>query len=214
MYRGQAEQDKFVLNITKEKRGGFFVEIGSGHPEEINNSYILETVYGWNGIMIDNNAPFLPLYVQKRPNSIHVINDATKIDYAALFAANNVPTQIDYLQVDLEVENSSTIVTLEKLNTEVFDRYTCAVITFEHDIWRGDYYNTRMRSRELLANRGYVRVFSDIHNGSTDWTYEDWYVHPSLVDMTYVNTLIPNNQSMYVFDPRTGKSINWRSIKY
>lgn len=214
MYRGQAEQDKFVLNVLKEKRNGFFVEIGSGHPEEINNSYVLEKNYGWNGIMIDINAPFLPLYVAQRPGSVHVINDATLIDYAGLFRTNNVPGNIDYLQIDLEVENSSTIVVLEKLNREVFDTHTCAVITFEHDIWRGDHFNTRMRSREILANRGYVRVFSDIHNVSTDWTYEDWYVHPTLVDMDYVNTLIVNNESTYILDRRTGKSLNWNSIKY
>jgi hypothetical protein len=29
---GQANQDKFVLNVLKEKRNGYFLEIGSNHP--------------------------------------------------------------------------------------------------------------------------------------------------------------------------------------
>lgn len=44
MFNGQAEQDKFVLNILKNKKKGFFLEIGSNHPIKINNSYILEKI--------------------------------------------------------------------------------------------------------------------------------------------------------------------------
>ena len=45
MFKGQAEQDKFVLNMLKNKKNGFFLEIGSNHPININNSYILEKNY-------------------------------------------------------------------------------------------------------------------------------------------------------------------------
>jgi hypothetical protein len=41
MYYGQIQQDKFVLNVLKNKKNGFFVEIGSYDPILINNSYIL-----------------------------------------------------------------------------------------------------------------------------------------------------------------------------
>jgi len=164
--------------------------------------------------MIEYDAEFLPLYVEKRPNSVHVISDATKIDYAALFTANNAPIQMDYLQIDLEVENGSTIATLEKLNKDVLDTYTFATVTFEHDIYRGDFFDTRMRSREIFASRGYVHVFTDIHNRTIDYPYEDWYVHPSLVDMDYVNTLMFENIVNYESNPLTTRSIDWRRINY
>jgi len=45
MYNGQAEQDKFILNVLKEKKDGFFLEIGSNHPININNTFVLETKY-------------------------------------------------------------------------------------------------------------------------------------------------------------------------
>ena len=113
MYLGQAEQDKFVLNVLKEKRNGYFLEIGSNHPININNSYLLETKYEWKGIMIEYDSNFLDLYKEHRPNSIHVINDATIIDYKSIFENNNMPLFFDYLQIDLEANNGSTIKTLE-----------------------------------------------------------------------------------------------------
>lgn len=78
MYLGQANQDKFILNILKEKRNGFFLEIGS-------------TQYDWKGIMVEYESSFLPSYIEHRPNSIHLINDATTIDYKNGFETNNAP---------------------------------------------------------------------------------------------------------------------------
>ena len=83
---GQSEQDKFVINVLKEKKDGFFVEIGSNNPRDINNSYLLETQYDWKGIMVEYNEKWLDSYKEHRPNSIHIINDATKIDYLDLFS--------------------------------------------------------------------------------------------------------------------------------
>ena len=215
MFRGQAQQDRFVTTIMKQKQNGFFVEIGSNHPIDINNSYLLEKTYNWKGIMIEYESEYLPSYKQHRPNSIHVIQDATTIDYKNLFEANDVPVQMDYLQIDLEVDNGSTIQTLETLNNEVLDTYTFATVTFEHDIYRGDFYNTRMRSRQILEERGYVCVFKDIHNKEPRYVYEDWYVHPSLVDMDYVNALMSKNAVHYESNPITGQpSIDWQKIDY
>jgi len=213
MFRGQAQQDRFVTTIMKQKQNGFFVEIGSNHPIDINNSYLLEKTYNWRGIMIEYESKYLPSYKQHRPNSIHVIQNANTIDYKNLFQTNNVPLQMDYLQIDLEADNGSTIQTLETLNNEVLDMYTFATVTFEHDIYRGDFYNTRMRSRQILEERGYVCVFKDIHNKEPKYVYEDWYVHPSLVDMDYVNALMSKNAVHYENNPITGQpSIDWQSI--
>ena len=151
MFNGQAEQDKFVLNILKNKKKGFFLEIGSNHPININNSYILEKNYEWNGIMVEYENKWLNDYKKFRPNSIHIINDATKIDYKNLFEINNVPLNLDYLQIDLEANNGTTLNTLKKLNSEVMDKHKFATITFEHDIYHTNYMNTRLESRKILG---------------------------------------------------------------
>jgi len=213
MHLGQANQDKFVLSVLKEKSGGYFVEIGSNHPININNTYLLEKTYNWKGIMVEYERSFLPLYKEHRTNSIHIINDASKIDYKNLFETNNVPLAIDYLQIDLEAENGSTIQTLEKLDNEIFDTYKFATITFEHDVYNTNLYNTRQRSRDIFKRRGYICVFGDINNQGIN-PYEDWYVHPDLVDMDYVYNLIEDNKKHYIEHPITEKTINWQDIQY
>ena len=213
MFNGQAEQDKFVLNILKNKKKGFFLEIGSNHPININNSYILEKNYEWNGIMVEYENKWLNDYKKFRPNSIHIINDATKIDYKNLFEINNVPLNLDYLQIDLEANNGSTLNTLKKLNSEVMDKHKFATITFEHDIYHTNYLNTRLASRKIFEDRGYVIVFSDINNRGVN-PYEDWWVHPELVDIEYVNLIKEKNKNKYEFNNATGKSINWEDIEY
>lgn len=191
MFNGQILQDKFVLNILNKKKNGYFLEIGSGDPIEINNSYVLETSFNWKGIMIEHNETILEKYKLYRPNSIHVISDASTVNYYDLLQKHNAPKNIDYLQIDLEVNNRSTLTTLENLNNTIFDEYTFAVITFEHDIYIGDHFNTRLLSREIFLNRGYVLVFADVRNGGCP--FEDWYVHPSLVNMDYINTIKSSN---------------------
>ena len=164
--------------------------------------------------MVEYDSSFLPLYKQHRPNSIHIINDATKIDYNNIFEINNMPIEMDYLQIDLEVNNRSTLTTLEILDNEIFDKYKFATVTFEHDIYSGDHFNTRDNSRAIFNKRGYICVFKDIHIIEPQYVYEDWYVHPDLVDMNYINNLIENNKNNYVQNSITGTSINCNDIKY
>lgn len=82
----------------------------------------------------------------------------------------------------------------------MFDTTTFATVTFEHDFYTGDYFNTRQKSREIFEKRGYILVFSDVCNETCP--FEDWYVHPSLVDMTIVNSILrPSNSSRFrIFD--------------
>ena len=218
-YNGQVEQDKFVLNLLKFKKKGFFLEIGSNRPIIINNTYLLEKDYEWNGIMIEYDKQFLKDYKELRPNNIHVINDATKIDYKKLFETNNVPLNMDYLQIDLEVANGSTLRTLKKMDNEVMDKYKFATITFEHDVYRDNDKNkifkeTRSESRKIFENRGYICVFEDIQNTEPHFVFEDWWVHPELVDIEYVNLLKEKNKNNYENNSITGKSISWKNIEY
>jgi hypothetical protein len=55
-------------------------------------------------------------------------------------------------------------------------------------------------------------VFEDIHHLGNP--YEDWYVHPDLVDMSYINYLIEINKDKYVTNNITGMMINCDDIQY
>ena len=214
VFQGQARQDKYVVNILKGKKNGYFIELGSSHPININNTYILEKDYGWRGIMIEYSDKWLSLYNEHRNNSVHIIDDATKIDYKKLFEENNVPSNIDYLQIDLEESDGSTIKSLEKLDNEVLDKYKFATITFEHDIYGSNLKNTRIKSRKIFKRRGYVCVFEDIGDRKGKNPYEDWYVHPELVDMDYIQYIQELNKKNYKPHHITGKVIGCRAIEY
>jgi hypothetical protein len=186
----QAAQDLFVCSVLKKKYNGTFVEIGSNHPITHNNTYLLENTYNWRGLMVEYDSSFLPLYKEHRPNSIYELTDARRVDYKSILDTN-FPTNIDYLQIDLDVNNKSTLDILILLNDTVFDKYKFASITFEHDIYTGNYFNTQSISRNIFNERGYVLVFENV---SVFWEggykpFEDWYVHPDLVDMDYINSI-------------------------
>jgi hypothetical protein len=198
----QAGQDLFVSSMLKGKRDGYFLEIGSNHPSQHNNSYLLETKYNWQGLMVEYDSSFESLYKRHRPNSIYKISDARTVDYKGIMDDNNFPTNMDYLQIDLDVDNKSTLDTLLLLNNTVFDTYKFATITFEHDIYTGNYFDTQAISRQILKDRGYVLAFPNV---SVFWLgsykpFEDWYVHPDLVDMEYVNRI------------RRNEGLNWEQI--
>lgn len=213
-FNGQAEQDKFVLNVLKFKKNGFFIEIGSNHPKDINNTYILEKEYDWKGLMVEYSKQWVNLYKEHRPNSIHIINDARKINYKKVLTDNNFPHNMDYLQIDLEVENGSTLETLQLLDEQIFDEYKFATITFEHDIYRSNFKNTRLESRKIFERRGYILLFPDICNLEDIYVYEDWYIHPDLVDTNYIQQLKEKNIKNYFECKLTGKTISWDKIEY
>jgi hypothetical protein len=198
----QAGQDLFVVALTKGKQGGTFLEIGSNDPVTHNNSYLLESEYHYRGLLVEYEPRFAAGYRRLRPNSAYVIGDAQKVDYRGFLDAHDFPEHVDYLQIDLDVNNRSTLNTLELLERTVFDKYKFATVTFEHDIYTGNHFNTREISRRIFASCGYVLLFPDVslfHEGR-ECVFEDWYVHPDLVDQGLIQRL------------QTSKSMNHQAI--
>ena len=187
---GQAYQDLFAYQLTK-KRDGTFLEIGSNEPIYCNNTFLLENEFNWRGVMVEYKSMFYDSYKSLRPNSIHMISDARSVNYREILDNNEFPVNMDYLQVDLDVNNKSTLDVLLLLDKTVFDKYKFATITFEHDIYTGDYFNTREISRKLFADRGYVLLFPDVSVffEGRYCEFEDWYVHPDLVDAKLIEKL-------------------------
>jgi hypothetical protein len=188
----QAYQDVFVETMMKGKRDGYYLEIGSNHPITHNNTYLLEKKYNWKGLMIEYLPSFKPLYETHRPNAQVIIQDARHINYREFLDDHQYPIHMDYLQMDLDVDNKSTLDTFLLLNETVFEKYKFATITFEHDIYTGNYFDTQSISRKILEDRGYRLVFPNVSIfwGDSYKAFEDWYVHPDLVDMTHVTPFI------------------------
>jgi FkbM family methyltransferase len=47
------KQDIMVLSVTKRKKNGFFVEFGAMAGQKHSNTYLLESEFGWDGIVAE-----------------------------------------------------------------------------------------------------------------------------------------------------------------
>lgn len=65
----QHGQDMFVLNYFDEMRDGYFVDLGASNPHTLSNTFMLESVYGWDGILVDGNERFVNLLKEHRSAS-------------------------------------------------------------------------------------------------------------------------------------------------
>ena len=191
----QASQDLFVKYLTNKKKDGYFIEIGSNHPITNNNTILLEKKYKWKGLLVEYDGLFEESYKKYRCVSKYIIGDARDIDYRLFLVDNKFPQNIDYLQIDLDVNNGSTIDVLKLFDDTVFDSYKFATITFEHDIYTGDYFNTRIMSRKIFSDNGYILIFPDVATffEGKKCQFEDWYVHPDLVNMNFVDKIKLNH---------------------
>jgi hypothetical protein len=175
-FYSQIGQDRLVLKYLKNKKNGTFVDIGCGFPKHINNTYLLETEFDWDGVSVD-----LIMYSEQdgltwndcRKTKL-VLNDALTINYSTLFKESNLPINIDYLSMDLEPPDLS----LECLYKIPFDEYQFNIITFEVDNNREGDENRINKSREFLTSKGYTLI------GSLCSGQDDVYLHNSLIELT------------------------------
>jgi FkbM family methyltransferase len=79
-YLGQAQQDKWVLEVSNFKKDGYFVDLGAYDGFSYNSTYILEKKFGWNGICIEANAKNYKKMVHKYKRNCICVNGC--IDYA------------------------------------------------------------------------------------------------------------------------------------
>ena len=176
----QAGQDLFVLSALDGKRNGVFLDLGCNEPIQINNTYLLESGFGWTGLSIDIDERFFDLFVFRESKTL--VADCTKLDWGHVSDLLGT-TVIDYLSLDLEPPQT----TLECLRAIPFDRFEFSAITFEHDAYRSDE-AVRGPSRRIFEDNGYTRVCSDVSvNG---YVFEDWYCNPKYVDAERIQALI------------------------
>jgi len=202
----QAGQDLFVLGILEGKSNGTYLEIGCGEPKSYSNTYLLEQQFGWKGVSLDIEDSIVQSYNLSRKNKA-VVSDATTVDYLDLLEKSGIHTRdLDFASIDCEPA-SNTYAALRALPLDVL-RF--AVITYEHDCY---YAGPKFKysSRNYLWSHGYVLVASNISAGDAGTgnleyvDYEDWWVHPELVDMNRVSRFFSNSDDTkffmsYLFD--------------
>jgi hypothetical protein len=179
----QSYQDLFVLMALNGKRWGSWIEIGCADPFYGNNTYLLEKDFDWDGVSIDIDENVESRWVERatRPYCM----DATKVDWDKM-PIWDLQSVTDYLQIDVDPPHIS----YEVLLKIPFWKHKFRVITFEHDYYMDE--TIRDKSRKYLESFGYQLVVSDV--GVDDYSsYEDWWVHPDLVDPKIIKLLKSND---------------------
>ena len=172
--RSQLGQDCFVAFVLNNKFGGTYIEIGSSHPIEISNTYLLETKFGFTGCGFEIDEIQAKEFNKVRLNKT-IIADATKVDYREVFQSKGLPSVIDYLQVDIEPTKN----TFSALIQVIKSGYKFNVITFEHDVYSNLFnYVYKISAFIFLKAKGYKLVASNVRNGKL--SQEDWYVNKQL----------------------------------
>ena len=162
-------QDLVVLAILNKKRNGTYLEVGAAAPIEYNNTYLLESEFGWRGVSIEWSKELADQHSVHRKNPC-VNADATALDYDALLTEHNLGTHIDFLQLDIDPPDN----TFKVLQLIDFKKYTFSFITYEHDYYAGGA-KEREESRKIFESHGYTRLLSNVmHSGLN---FEDWYVN-------------------------------------
>lgn len=189
-------QESFVLNVLKEKNNGFYLELGSAWPKKENNTYLLETQYNWSGIGFEIDENLVNEYRQVRKNPV-IHTDARYFDYESYFQENNVPKQIDYLQMDLHPALS----TFEALQKLPLDKYRFSVITYEHNRWWDEDLHKYIQeeSQKIFKKHGYFLVVENVLDRINQ--LEDWWVDPNVVPYeNYSNLICKNKYYKYLLD--------------
>ena len=181
----QSYQDLFVLMALNGLQYGSWIEIGCAHPTYGNNTKLLEE-WGWDGVSIDIDTNVVDNW--KNRVTIPYQMDATKVDWdkMPIWGLTDIT---DYLQIDVDPPK----VSYEVLLKIPFWKHKFRVITFEHDFYADESGEIREKSRNYLRSFGYELIVNDIAVDEYS-SYEDWWVHPDLVEPKIIQLLRSNSE--------------------
>jgi FkbM family methyltransferase len=197
----QVKQDRWVLEILKHKKNGYFLDIGAYDGIHFSNSYLLEEEFLWNGLLVEANPVNYNLLLNNRPRSINinvaisdkcgitVINNSSmsskilsnnnqsnteieQITFKKLFEKYQVPTTIDYMSLDIEGYESKA------LSQFPFHSHICLTITVEHNLYL-DGNTNKINIQNILLNNNYTLIKENVSCDNNP--FEDWYIHKSIM---------------------------------
>jgi FkbM family methyltransferase len=127
--KSQLRQDLFVLSELNFKKRGYFVEFGATNGIDLSNSYLLEKIYSWQGILAEPAKVWHKELKANRKNSIVetncvwknssetlLFNETDAPELSTLDSFSNSDTHIDFRRNGnkYEVSTISLIDLLEK----------------------------------------------------------------------------------------------------
>lgn len=196
----QLSQDVFVLILTKFLKNGYFVEFGASDGITINNTFLLEHEYQWQGLclepipsqykkLIENRKCHCDrrvIYEKSNDKVSFQINqnciDLSKIVTEEKNKNNVIEVETITLEDALKEYNSPKVIDYLSMDTEGteysiiksfdFSKYDIKIITIEHNYIE----NNRKNIYDHLTKLGYIRILEKKSK------HDDWYIKPDVVD--------------------------------
>jgi len=199
--RSQLRQDLLVLWLLDFQKHGIFVEFGATDGIDLSNTYLLESKYGWNGLLVEP-AKIWHYDLKQNRNSIIDFRAVTAISgETEVFFQSEDPRFSSILNnLDLSYPSNYQVktVTLKDLLIEyafpvLIDYISIDTEGSEFEILKNFDFNlfkfkvasieyssqgSREQVCELMNRNGYERVFGSISK------FEDWFINPNFVKLT------------------------------
>ena len=195
-YYGQALQDKWVVEFFKEKRNGFYLDIGAMDGITSSNTYVLEKELEWDGICVEcqdihlvnlkkyRNCTIIPKGVWKTNGFMCFDRNLSTIKtgfwpdkpietvtFPWIFEHYKVPNIIDYTSLDIEGAE------YEALTKFPFDTHLSILWTIEHNLYNSNDILKNQVKEILLAN-DYILAYENVGCPDTKGLpFEDWFIH-------------------------------------
>ena len=195
-FTSQAGQDKWVCEFFKEKKNGYFLDIGAYDGVRWSNTYSLEKELDWTGLLIEASLDLCnhmkisrsSQIIQKavyKENTIlkfktdkwagHInengLETVEAVTLKKILKDYNAPKVIEYASLDIEGGE------IDALLGFPFDEYDVILWTVEHNLYYGD---SKFKDEifKILSINGYTRTHDNVcSGGDPKYPFEDWYVN-------------------------------------
>lgn len=176
--RSQAGQDLFTWHVLRYLEYGRFLDVGSNHPVEKNNTYEFQR-RGWDGGLVEVDEYCYEITPAARDGLaggyFYVKDDATTFDWTKIAPEFK---EVHYLSLDVDAATPAAL--RRMLDGGIHFR----VGTIEHDRWRfGN--GPAEEIANLLTLHGYEILCDDVSDQGMP--FEFWVVDPKAVDMEIAN---------------------------
>lgn len=204
----QIFQDLYVQWKLQGKKQGYFIEIGTAHPDSKNNTFYLETSLAWNGVCVEPNPVFHKSIKECRsaplePSAIlstsqdnvslkiyHKFDPGGGIDID--FEFKDMPEDLsDFVSVNVSTINLVDCLEKYQVNKN-FDYLSYDttgniddVVSIQQMLDRGYLPSIITIGHNYKSHRPELHKILEEHNYIREFDYfsrwDDWYYHPKLL---------------------------------
>ena len=194
--KAQLHQDLFALARTGFRTGGFFVEFGATDGIELNNTYLMETEFGWSGILAEpargwhadlkrNRGAIVDTRcVWKASGETLQFTEAPRGENSAISSfvkpsrklrGQQYTVETVSLNDLLEQHAAPAVIDYMSVDTEGSELDILTALDFDRWSFRvmsveHNHAPQRQGLHDLLTSKGYRRVLEQVSN------FDDWYV--------------------------------------